>query len=132
MPKIICPRCGQEGYLVSSKVKGKKYLYVSHKEGKKTIKHYIGPADGYTAVNKLYNLNLTNIMEVDLEDVIASLLDRVEEELEDITNVDEKLKKIWDIENLLELHMKRLKDVEKEEMGKKYGEKEKQPQAGEH
>jgi len=67
-----------------------------------------------------------------LEDVISSLLERVEEDLEEITNVDEKLKKIWDIENMLEMHMKRLRDAEKEEMGKKYGEKEKQPQAGEH
>ena len=114
MGKIICPKCGQEGYVATVIVKNRKYLYVMHKEDKKLVKHYIGPAGGYVAVNKIYGLNLTNLLDAKLEDAISSLLDRLEEEIEKGKDREKKLKQIWDLENLLELHMKRLKDYEAE------------------
>jgi len=108
MTKIICPRCGEEGYLTAVVVKGKRYLYVLHKSDGKMVKHYIGPESGYTAVNKLYGLGISNLLDANLVDVLAAILSRIEDDIKNERDSEKKAKKIAEVERILKTHIKRI------------------------
>ncbi|MCD6244721.1 MAG: hypothetical protein J7J65_05770 [Candidatus Korarchaeota archaeon] len=62
MPKVRCPRCGEEGWLIKKKLKGKWYLYVDHYEGKGRHKvHYLGSASKYPELAQLVGIELEAI-----------------------------------------------------------------------
>jgi hypothetical protein len=114
MTKIICPRCGEEGYLTSVTVKGKKYLYVLHKADGKMIKHYIGPESGYTAVNKLYGLGISNLLDANLNDVLASILSRILDDIQDEKDNGKRAKKIAEVERILKANIKKISSLKRE------------------
>jgi hypothetical protein len=129
MPKVICPRCGEEGYLTAVTVKGKRYLYVLHKSDGKMVKHYIGPESGYTAVNKLYGFGISNLLDANLTDVLAAILERIEDDIKDGKDADRKAKKIAEVERILKTHMKKIYSLKEKDRGRSIGKKEKQPEA---
>jgi hypothetical protein len=116
LTKIICPRCGEEGYITAVTVKGKRYLYVMHKEDKKLVKHYIGPESGYTAVNKLYGLGISNLLDANLTDVLAAILERIEDDIKDEKDSQKKAKKIAEVERILKTNLKKISSL-KEKSG---------------
>jgi len=62
MPKARCPRCGEEGWLVKKKLKGKYYLYIDHYEGRGKHKvHYLGSASKYPELAQLAGIELEAI-----------------------------------------------------------------------
>jgi len=126
LPKIVCPRCGEEGYLTAVVVKGKRYLYVLHKSDGKMVKHYIGPERGYTAVNKLYGLGISNLLDANLVDVLASVLSRILNDLQDEKDADKKAKKIAEVERILKANMKKISSLKEKGKGRSDGQKEKQ------
>ena len=114
MPKIVCPRCGEEGYLTAVVVKGKRYLYVLHKSDGKMIKHYIGPESGYTAVNKLYGLGISNLLDANLNDVLASVLSRILDDIKNEKDSEKKAKKIAEVERILKANLKSIGKLKSE------------------
>jgi hypothetical protein len=70
----LCPRCGAPYRgLHYKEVNGRTYIYAYHgKQGKKPVLCYLGPADGYIAVEQLFALGLTNAESVDLVQVAYS------------------------------------------------------------
>ncbi len=45
--RVPCPKCGQEGWLIVKRIKGREYLYVDHyvadQDGRKRhVQHYVG------------------------------------------------------------------------------------------
>jgi hypothetical protein len=67
----LCPRCGAPyRHLEYKTIYGRTYVYAYHgKQGKKPILCYLGPADGYAAVEHVLQLNLHNINDIDLPNV---------------------------------------------------------------
>ena len=65
MGKVVCPRCGEPGYLESYEVAGRRYLRVVHGRGKNRRRCYVGPAGDYEHAELLLALGLTNVMDVD-------------------------------------------------------------------
>jgi hypothetical protein len=114
MPKVICPRCGEEGYLTAVTVKGKKYLYVLHKADGKMVKHYVGPAEGYVAVNKLYGLGISNLLDANLNDVLASILSRILDDIQDEKDNKKRAWKIAEVERILKANMKKISSLKRE------------------
>jgi uncharacterized protein Yka (UPF0111/DUF47 family) len=72
---VICPRCGQLGYLDVMRVNGREYYRVIHVSGKRRIKHYIGAKDKYVYVDKLHKLDLTNLLSQDISVLIRNAVD---------------------------------------------------------
>jgi hypothetical protein len=72
---VICPRCGQLGYLDTLRVNGREYYRVIHIIGGKRVKHYIGARDKYIYINKLHNLDLTNLLTQDISVLIRNAVD---------------------------------------------------------
>jgi len=72
---VICPRCGQLGYLDVMRVNGREYYRVVHIIGGKRVKHYIGAKDKYIYVNKLHKLDLTNLLSQDISVLIKNAVD---------------------------------------------------------
>jgi hypothetical protein len=73
---VICPRCGQLGYLDVMRVNGREYYRVIHvTPSGKRIKHYIGARDAYIYVNKLHKLDLTNLLSQDISVLIRNAVD---------------------------------------------------------
>ena len=72
---VICPRCGQLGYLDVMRVNGREYYRVVHVTQGKRIKHYIGARDAYVYVNKLHKLDLTNLLSQDISVLIRNAVD---------------------------------------------------------
>jgi hypothetical protein len=105
MVKVICPRCGRQGYTEIHNVAGKKYLYVVHREGKKRTKCYIGPVEGYDHADRLLTLGLTNIQEIDYLEVSINALLRFIVEIE-----EKRTKDLGEKQDALE----KLKRAEKE------------------
>ena len=80
MGKVVCPRCGEEGYLVNRRVGNREYLYVDHQKpigteeitdasGKKMRRTkykrwscYLGPAEGYKVASKFQPFELKGLM----------------------------------------------------------------------
>ncbi|MCI4409366.1 MAG: hypothetical protein JHC26_09755 [Thermofilum sp.] len=104
MVKVVCPRCGQLGYLEKHNVAGNEYLYVVHGYGKKRQKCYIGPVESYSHAEWILSLGLTNIHDIDYFAVAENALTRF------IGNV--KLKRMKDDEEKIEAYEK-LKVAEK-------------------
>jgi hypothetical protein len=94
MVKVVCPRCGQPGYIEKHSVAGNEYLYVVHGYGKKRTKCYIGPVDSYSHAEWMLSLGLTNIHDIDYLAVAENALIRF------INNV--KLKRMKDDEGKVE------------------------------
>ena len=69
LPK--CPRCGAPyRSLFTKEVNGKKYVFAYHgKEGRRPVVCYLGPAEGYSVVEHLLALGLTNLEDVNLIEV---------------------------------------------------------------
>jgi hypothetical protein len=126
LTKIICPRCGEEGYLTAATVKGKKYLYVLHKTDGKMVKHYIGPESGYTAVNKLYGFGISNLLDANLTYVLASILERILDDIKDEKDADRKAKKIAEVERILKANMKKIRSL-KDKSGERGNAKDAKP-----
>ncbi|MEM4889551.1 MAG: hypothetical protein QXJ64_08950 [Thermosphaera sp.] len=79
---VKCPRCGAEGTLYRQKVSGRTYIYIRHRRGKAEKKCYLGPADEYVFVQRVYSdayvpLSLTNVFDVDLTNVLRHLIDAI-------------------------------------------------------
>jgi hypothetical protein len=72
---VICPRCGQLGYLDVVRVKGREYYRIVHVISGKRVKHYIGARDAYIYVNKLHKLDLTNLLSQDISVLIRNAVD---------------------------------------------------------
>jgi phage gpG-like protein len=72
---VICPRCGQLGYLDVMRINGREYYRVIHNVGGKRVKHYIGARDAYIYVNKLHKLDLTNLLSQDISVLIRNAVD---------------------------------------------------------
>ncbi|RLI87149.1 MAG: hypothetical protein DRP01_02555 [Archaeoglobales archaeon] len=65
---IVCPRCGEKGYLVKKRVAGRWYWYVRHEEYRKGQRRsirqcYLGPVDRYIYVERLNPLRLRGIVD---------------------------------------------------------------------
>jgi hypothetical protein len=83
MGKVVCPRCGELGYVERRVVrtsggewgKVKTYIYVVHGRGRDKRRCYIGPAEGYDYVEQHLALGLTNVMDVRYEEVAVSAID---------------------------------------------------------
>jgi hypothetical protein len=75
MMVVICPRCGNLGYLDVMKVGNREYYRVIHIIGGKRVKHYIGARDNYIYVNKLHKLDLTNLLSQDISVLIRNAVD---------------------------------------------------------
>ena len=73
-PLPVCPRCGAPyRHLEYKKVHGRTYVYAYHgKVGRRPQLCYLGPADGYVAVEQLFYLGLSNLEDVDLVRVAYS------------------------------------------------------------
>jgi hypothetical protein len=64
----VCPRCGAPyRHLEYKEVNGRVYVYAYHgKQGRKPVLCYLGPADGYIAVEHVLGLGLHNVEDIDL------------------------------------------------------------------
>ena len=72
---VICPRCGQLGYLDVMRINGREYYRVIHVTSGKRIKHYIGARGNYIYVNKLHKLDLTNLLSQDISVLVRNAVD---------------------------------------------------------
>ena len=73
---VICPRCGQLGYLDVMRINGREYYRIIHVTSSgKRIKHYIGARGNYIYVNKLHKLDLTNLLSQDISVLIRNAVD---------------------------------------------------------
>jgi len=75
MGRVVCPRCGELGYLEKYIVADRAYLRVVHGRGKSRKRCYIGPAGNYEHAELLLALGLTNRMDVRYDEVAVSALD---------------------------------------------------------
>ena len=73
--RVVCPRCGELGYLEKYIVAGRAYLRVVHGRGKNRRRCYVGPAEGYEHAEVHLALGLTNRMDVRYDEVAVSALD---------------------------------------------------------
>ncbi len=81
---VICPRCGQEGYVeILRRPSERSYLYVTHivvEDGKKRRKkHYIGPVGGYENVEMFLDLGLRSFHEIDYLEIALKAVRRIVE-----------------------------------------------------
>lgn len=58
MPRVVCPKCSQEGWLIKKRLKGRWYLYVDHYIMGRHIVHYIGPAGRHPELARLLGIEL--------------------------------------------------------------------------
>jgi hypothetical protein len=67
----VCPRCGAPyRHLEYKEINGRVYVYAYHgKQGRRPQLCYLGPADGYIAVEHILGLGLHNAEDVDLVQV---------------------------------------------------------------
>ena len=72
---MVCPRCGELGYLEKYSVAGRTYLRVVHGRGKQRRRCYVGPAEGYEHAEVHLALGLTNRLDVRYEEVAVSALE---------------------------------------------------------
>ncbi|MEM1698204.1 MAG: hypothetical protein QXG48_06065 [Thermofilaceae archaeon] len=77
---VKCPRCGAEGALYRQRIGNREYVYVRHRKGKSEKKCYLGPANEYVFVQRVYSdaflpLGLKNIADVDLTQVLQRLIE---------------------------------------------------------
>jgi hypothetical protein len=126
MGKVMCPRCGEAGYLESYEVAGRRYLRVVHGRGKSRKRCYIGPAGDYEHAELLLALGLTNVMDVDYALVAENAVRRFIQEVR-LRRFSESKKALIDkvealvrtlqhlIEELGELEEDLLRDLEAEE-----------------
>jgi len=75
MGKVVCPRCGELGYLEKYSVADRAYLRVVHGRGKQRRKCYVGPAEGYEHAEVHLALGLTNRLDVRYEEVAVSAIE---------------------------------------------------------
>jgi hypothetical protein len=126
MGKVMCPRCGETGYLESYEVAGRRYLRVVHGRGKSRKRCYIGPAGDYEHAELLLALGLTNVMDVDYALVAENAVRRFIQEVR-LRRFSESKRALIDrvealvrtlqhlIEELGELEEDLLRDLEAEE-----------------
>ncbi|MEM4976132.1 MAG: hypothetical protein QXT64_02280 [Desulfurococcaceae archaeon] len=79
---VKCPRCGAEGSVYRQRVGKREYIYIRHRRGDIDKKCYMGPADEYVAVQRIYSeafvpLELKNVADVDLTRVLARIIDAI-------------------------------------------------------
>lgn len=79
---VKCPRCGAEGSIKRQRVGRREYVYVRHRQGKTERKCYLGPADEYVVVQRVYSealapLALTNVADVDLTQVLLRVMEAI-------------------------------------------------------
>jgi hypothetical protein len=75
MGRVVCPRCGELGYLEKYTVAGRTYLRVVHGRGKNRRRCYVGPAEGYEHAEAQLGLGLTNRIDVRYEEVALSAVE---------------------------------------------------------
>ncbi|MEM0467931.1 MAG: hypothetical protein QXT27_01870 [Pyrobaculum sp.] len=61
-PPLKCPRCGEYGYRYIESRGNRLYIYYRH-PGRRNC--YIGPLEGYEYVERLHQLSLSNLEELD-------------------------------------------------------------------
>jgi hypothetical protein len=71
--KVLCPKCGEEGYYTVQRRGKRQYVYIVHKD------HtcYLGAYGEYVHVNKLHDLGLTNLLSNDYFQQIDSAIFRL-------------------------------------------------------
>ena len=74
--KVTCPRCGLLGYRVIKERSSRKYVYVAHVSGEKMKWCYVGPLDGYSYVERLHSLDLTNVASQDYLEIASNAVQR--------------------------------------------------------
>lgn len=79
---VKCPRCGAEGSLTRQRVGRREYIYIRHRRGSIDKKCYLGPADEYIFVQRIYSeaytpLGLKNVIDVDLIQVLRGIIDAI-------------------------------------------------------
>jgi hypothetical protein len=72
---LVCPRCGLEVDYISEERRGSRvYVYAVHyiKTGKRkrVKKCYLGPADKYEYAERLVQLDLTNVLDLDFMRIV--------------------------------------------------------------
>ncbi len=73
MPRVRCPKCGEEGWLIKKKLKGKWYLYIDHYEGRGKHKvHYLGPASKFSELARLLGIELEAVSSKDNSELVVS------------------------------------------------------------
>jgi hypothetical protein len=72
---VICPRCGEQGYLEKYTVAGRSYIRVVHGRGKSRKRCYVGPAEGYEHDEPHLSLGLTNKLDIRYDAVAVSALE---------------------------------------------------------
>lgn len=80
MPRAVCPRCGERGSVYVQTVNNRDYVYVRHRKGKSERRCYLGPADEYVAVQKIYGevyapLALKNVNDLDVGEVMRNAVE---------------------------------------------------------
>lgn len=73
----ICPRCGLLGTIsIERKAGNRRCIYFVHYINKRRFKHYVGLFDEYVYVEKMHELNLRNIMDVNYFEVVERVITR--------------------------------------------------------
>ncbi|MEM4819488.1 MAG: hypothetical protein QXQ91_04195 [Nanopusillaceae archaeon] len=96
----ICPRCGVEGYVSVEKRDNRYYIYIIHIDGRRRRrKCYIGPLEGYSYVEKLHNLSLDNLVNIDYYQVIVNAVSLWRRRInkKNVAEALEKINKLIDI-----------------------------------
>ncbi len=109
--KIVCPKCGSPGSLIAYTSGGRTYYKVYH--SKKQI-HYIGPAEGYIYVNLIQDLNLSNPLDQNYQEVVLRVIARFRELLDISKNISIREKREA-IERMIKL-LTRVTEQLKEEL----------------
>ena len=107
MPRVICPKCGKEGWLIKKKIKGNWYLYVDHyvydweKLESKHVVHYLGAAKKFPKLAELVGLEVgSKVSSIPLDNAgnVVSSIPGYEEFMERVKELaeagDEDAKKI--------------------------------------
>jgi hypothetical protein len=119
MGKVVCPRCGEPGYLERYEVAGRRYLRVVHGRGRNRRRCYIGPAEGYDYVEQHLALGLTNKLDVRYEEVALSALEHFLLEVQlarsrGEAEVAEALGRVRELRSQLEARLAELRRLEGE------------------
>jgi hypothetical protein len=93
---VVCPRCGNLGYLEIMRVNNREYVRIVHIVGRKRVKHYIGAKDKYVYVEKLHKLDLTNLKDQDPALLIRNAIDNYIELARKISIKREKIIELLD------------------------------------
>lgn len=72
----LCPRCGSPGTRLIDRRGDREYIYYIHYVDGRRTKHYIGPADGYIHAERILEIGLTNIEDMNFAELIVNAVRR--------------------------------------------------------